>query len=176
MQKSEPKEGYEYDASKRALASRYESVKLRLGFIDGTLVPIAFSLILLFSGASTQLSRLLSTTVSSYWVSLGLYLIIFIVLLTVVEAPFSFYSGFIVDHRFSLSTQNVKGWFLDEVKGLGVEVVFAVLAGAILYYHHNNAVVVDRRGSNIRRILNIPLNNSTLRNLTDLLQSNPHLR
>jgi STE24 endopeptidase len=134
MQKSEPKEGYEYDASKRALASRYESVKLRLGFIDGTLVPIAFSLILLFSGASTQLSRLLNTTVSSYWVSLGLYLIIFIVLLTVVEAPFSFYSGFIVDHRFSLSTQNVKGWFLDEVKGLGVEVVFAVLAGAILYY------------------------------------------
>ena len=134
MQKSGPKEGYEYDASKRATASQYEKVKLLLGFVDGTVVPIAFCLIILMSGVSTYLSRFLNATVNSYWVSLGLFLIIFIVLLTVVLAPFSFYSGFVVDHRFKLSTQNVKGWLLDEVKGLGVELVFAVVAGAILYY------------------------------------------
>jgi STE24 endopeptidase len=134
MQKSEPREGYEYDLSKRALAARYEGVKLVLGFIDGTLVPIAFSLILLFSGASIQLSSLLGSMSNSYWISLGLYLAIFIILLQVVEAPLSFYSGFIVDHRFRLSTQTVKGWFLDEVKGLGIEVIFAVLAGVVLYY------------------------------------------
>jgi len=134
MERAEPKEGYEYDSSKRALATRYENVKLVLGFIDGTLVPIAFSLFFLFVGLSTRLNSLLASTTSSYWVSLALYLAIFIVLLQVVEAPFSFYSGFVVDHRFKLSTQTVKGWFIDEVKGLGVEVVFAVLAGAVLYY------------------------------------------
>jgi STE24 endopeptidase len=134
MQKSEPKEGYDYDSSKRVLAERYENVKLVLGFIDGTLVPIAFSLLFLFSGASTRLSSLLGSMTNSYWISLGLYLAIFVILLQVVEMPFSFYSGFIVDHRFTLSTQTVKGWFIDEVKGLGVEVIFAVLAGAALYY------------------------------------------
>jgi STE24 endopeptidase len=134
MQKPEPREGYEYDSSKRALAARYENVKLVLGFIDGTLVPIAFSLLLLFSGASIRLSSLLGSITNSYWISLGLYLAIFIILLQIVETPLSFYSGFVVDHSFRLSTQTVKGWFLDELKGLGIEVIFAVLAGAVLYY------------------------------------------
>ena len=134
MQKSEPKEGYEYDSSKRALATRYENVKLVLGFIDGTLIPIGFSLFFLFVGFSTRLSSILVSITNSYWISLGLFLAAFIVLLQVVEAPFSFYSGFIVDHRFKLLTQTVKGWLVDEVKGLGVEIVFAVLAGGVLYY------------------------------------------
>jgi STE24 endopeptidase len=133
MQRAEPKEGYEYEPSKRTLASKYENLKLLLGLIDGTMVPIGFSLVLLFSGASVQLSRLLNSVVNSYWISLALYLAIFIILLQVVEAPLSFYSGFVVDHRFGLSTQTTKGWLLDEAKGLGVEVIFAVLAGTILY-------------------------------------------
>ncbi|HUK50178.1 MAG TPA: M48 family metallopeptidase [Terriglobales bacterium] len=134
MQRVEPKEGYEYDPGKRALAASYEKLKLLLGFVDGTLVPIAFCLILLLSGASVNLSRLLGSLTNSYWISLGLYLATFTILLQIIEAPFSYYSGFIVDHRFKLSTQTIKGWLMDEVKGLGVEVLFAVFAGTILYY------------------------------------------
>jgi STE24 endopeptidase len=134
MQKPEPREGYEYDSSKRTLATRYENVKLALGVVDGTLVPIVFSLLLLFSDASTRLSSLLGSLTNSYWISLGLYITTFIILLQIVETPLSFYSGFVVDHSFNLSTQTVKGWFIDELKGLGVEVIFAVLAGAVLYY------------------------------------------
>src|SRR5208337_798707 len=44
------------------------------------------------------------------------------------------YSGFIVDHEFGLSTQTLKGWFVDEVKGLGMEVAFGVFAGVVVYY------------------------------------------
>jgi STE24 endopeptidase len=134
MQKTEPKENYEYDTAKRTIASRYENAKLVLDSVNGTLIPIAFSAILLVSGGSVLLSGLLDSVVSSYWISLGLYLVVFVVLLQLVAMPLSFYSGFVVDHRFGLSTQTIKGWFVDEVKGLGVELVFGILAGTFLYY------------------------------------------
>ncbi len=134
MQQAEPKEFYEYDPAKRALARRYENVKLILEPITGTLVPLAFSLFLIFSGTSVKLGQYLVSLTGSYWVTVSLYLILFVVLLQLVGTPFTFYSGFIVDHKFRLSTQTLKGWVVDELKGLGIEAVFGVLAGVVLYY------------------------------------------
>lgn len=134
MQAAEPKEFYQYDPDKRTLAKRYENVKLILEPITGTLIPVAFSLFLLFSGASGWIARYLASTTDSYWVTLGLYVAVFVSLLQLVESPFALYSGFIVDHRFHLSTQNLKAWVVDELKGLGIEVAFAVVAGTTLYY------------------------------------------
>lgn len=134
MQQAEPKESYQYDPAKRALARRYENVKLVLEVLTGTVVPISLSLFLMFSGASVRLGKYLAFVTGSYWVTLGLYLALFVVFLQLVETPFSYYSGFIVDHRFRLSTQTWKGWVVDELKGLAIEIVFAILAGAVLYY------------------------------------------
>ena len=134
MQQTDPKEFYQYDPDKRALAERYENVKLILEPITGTIVPVAFSLLLLFSGTSVWLAHYLSSTTGSYWGTLGVYLVIFVSFLQLVETPFSFYSGFVVDHRFHLSTQTLKGWAVDELKSLGIEVAFGLLAGTILYY------------------------------------------
>jgi STE24 endopeptidase len=134
MQPAEPKELYEYDPEKRELARRYENMKLVLEPITGTLIPVAFSIFLFFSGESVSLARYLGSITTSYWVTLALFIIIFVCLLQLVESPFVFYSGFIVDHRFHLSTQNLRAWVIDELKGIGIELGFAVLAGATLYY------------------------------------------
>lgn len=134
MQETEAKEFYQYDPAKRALAKRYENVKLILEPITGTIVPVALSLFLLFSGTSVKLAQSLASMTSSYWMTLGLYIISFVVFLQIVETPFSFYSGYIVDHRFHLSTQSLKDWSVDELKSLGIEVAFGVLAGVTLYY------------------------------------------
>lgn len=134
MQLADPGEFYQYDPDKRALAARYENVKLVLEPITGTIVPVAFSLFLLFSGISVSLVHYLASTTGSYWVTLGLYIVIFVSLLQLAETPFSFYSGFVVDHRFHLSTQTQKSWAVDELKSLGIEVAFGVLAVTILYY------------------------------------------
>jgi len=134
MQQTDPKESYQYDPDKRILAERYENVKLVLEPITGTIVPVAFSLLLLLSGVSVWLVHYLSSATGSYWVTLGLYIVIFVGLLQLTETPISFYSGFVVDHRFHLSTQTLKGWTVDELKSLGIEVAFGVLAVTILYY------------------------------------------
>ncbi len=134
MQKGEPIEAYQYDPAKRALAKRYEKVKLVLEPVSGAIVPVSFSLFLLLSGSSVLLERYLASATRSYWLTLILYLVLFVVFLQLVETPFSFYSGYTIDHRFRLSTQTLRGWVVDELKGLGIEVVFGVLAGVALYY------------------------------------------
>jgi STE24 endopeptidase len=134
LQKTEPQENYQYDTAKRSIAKKYEDVKLILDSINGTLIPIAFCIVLFLSGGSVLLSRLLNSLTGSYWISLWLYLAVFVIVLQLVAMPLSFYSGFIVDHRFSLSTQTLQGWVVDELKGLGVELVFGILAGSVLYY------------------------------------------
>ena len=134
MQKTEPQEDYQYDTTKRSIAEKYENVKLKLDLVNGTLVPIAICVILFLSGDSVVLSTLLKSVTDSYWVSLWLYLVVFVIILQLVALPLSFYSGFIVDHKFSLSTQTLQGWIVDELKGLGVELVFVILAGSVLYY------------------------------------------
>ena len=134
MQKTKPQENYQYDTTKRSIAKKYENVKLILDSVNSTLLPIAFCVILFFSGGSVLLSRLLNSVTNSYWISLWLYLVVFVIILQLVAMPLSFYSGFIVDHKFSLSTQTLRGWVVDELKGLGVELGFGILAGSVLYY------------------------------------------
>ncbi len=125
---------YQYDEKKRILARRYENIKLILDFVSETIVPIAGSLLLIFSGTSLALSRLFLSSTGSYWVTVGAYVVVFMVYLQVIGSPFMFYSGFIIDHKFGLSTQRRKGWVVDEVKGLAVAVIFGVLATVVLYY------------------------------------------
>jgi len=134
LQQSEPKENYQYDDSKRAVARRYENTKLLLDSVNGIVIPFVFCLTLFFSNASNQLARLLESALGSYWLSLGAYLVLFAILLQLVALPLGFYSGFMVDHRFHLSTQTIRGWIVDELKGVGVGTIFGVLGGMVLYY------------------------------------------
>ena len=134
MQKTEPQENYQYDTAKRSIAKIYENVKLVLDSVNGTLIPIALCVILFLSGGSVLLSRLLNSVTHSYWISVWLYFVVFVIILQLVAMPLAFYSGFVVDHKFSLSTQTLQGWVVDELKGLGVELVFGILAGSVLYY------------------------------------------
>lgn len=49
------------------------------------------------------------------------------------EAPLTYYGGYVVPHQFALTTQSFGAWLLDEVKGLAVSlVVYAPLAALVL--------------------------------------------
>jgi len=134
LQKAAPTENYKYDEEKRKVAKQYENIKLAFDTVNGTLIPIAFCTILFLSGTSNQLAISLGFMSSSYWVSLWTYLVVFVITLQLVTLPIGFYSGYVVDHRFHLSTQTVRDWVADELKGLGVELVFGILGGTVLYF------------------------------------------
>lgn len=135
MQKPEREDQlYQYDDKKRSLAKRYENVKLVLDVVGGTVVPVVICVLLVLSGASLSLTKFLEHISGSYWLTVAAYLLVFILLLGLVASPLAFYSGYIVDHKFGLSTQSVKDWLTDELKGLGLELAIGILAGSLLYY------------------------------------------
>jgi STE24 endopeptidase len=47
--------------------------------------------------------------------------------------PLSFYSGYILRHRYGLSTQSFGQWVLDRIKGLSLSVVFELAAVEVAY-------------------------------------------
>jgi STE24 endopeptidase len=52
----------------------------------------------------------------------------------VVDLPLSYYSGHVLPRRYGLSTQTAGGWALDLVKGLGLSLVFELVAVEFIYW------------------------------------------
>jgi STE24 endopeptidase len=55
------------------------------------------------------------------------------VLLAVIGAPFSYYQGFFLEHRYGLSTQTLRHWFSDQVKAAALGLLLTMGAAAVVY-------------------------------------------
>jgi Zn-dependent protease with chaperone function len=56
------------------------------------------------------------------------------VLLQIVELPFAFYQGFVLEHRYGLSNERLGQWSADHAKGALLGGVFAILGASIVYW------------------------------------------
>ncbi|MHB0870849.1 MAG: M48 family metallopeptidase [Chloroflexota bacterium] len=89
---------------------------------------------LLFAGLSARLRDLSRRLLSGRRGLLALYLLFFGLLTWLLALPLEFYSGFVVEHRFGLSTQSLSGWLLDQVQGLGLGYLVGLPMVAGLYW------------------------------------------
>jgi STE24 endopeptidase len=62
-----------------------------------------------------------------------LYVILLSLLNEAGSVPLSFYSGFVLERRYGLSTERLSAWLRDQAKSLALGVVLAAPAAAILY-------------------------------------------
>jgi STE24 endopeptidase len=58
---------------------------------------------------------------------------LFFVAVGLIEFPLDYYSGFVLEHRFGISTQSLASWLGDWAKGVGIAVVTGVFLIWILY-------------------------------------------
>jgi Zn-dependent protease with chaperone function len=56
-----------------------------------------------------------------------------LLLLQLAEWPFAFYQGFLLEHRYGLSTQSVTHWLADQVKGVMLGVGLGVAAASVVF-------------------------------------------
>ncbi|GAC1356967.1 MAG: M48 family metallopeptidase [Ktedonobacteraceae bacterium] len=61
------------------------------------------------------------------------YLLILTVGYTIITSPLSYYSGFVLPHRFGLSTMTLRGWLGDQLKGFALGLVFEVVVIELIY-------------------------------------------
>src|SRR5260370_10187557 len=127
----------ELDADRQQKAREYARIRHRLLLVDLAIAAAGVRIVIL-SGLVTWLSNILQPLawqpVQGWfpWQIL-VYFLILIVAYQIISAPLTYYSGFVLPHRYKISTQSLKGWLLDLCKGLGLSLVFEAFVIELVY-------------------------------------------
>ena len=112
---------------------RYESIKHIVG-VSKFILDVLVLIFLLTSGWSARIRTLAETAVNSEWLRVIVYMAIVGAVLKAIDLPFSFYSGYVLEHRFGLSRQSLAGWIKDQMKGLALGVTLSIAAIELIYF------------------------------------------
>ncbi|MCB0119375.1 MAG: M48 family metallopeptidase [Anaerolineales bacterium] len=120
------------DPEKQKQAKEYARIHRRLWLVD-TLFSAIYALAWLVFGWSISTREWLSTFTSNEWLLVALYVAVFGGIYSLLNLPLSYYSGFILPHRFGQSNQSLKDWIVDQLKGLAIGAPLGLLMLELLY-------------------------------------------
>jgi STE24 endopeptidase len=120
------------DPQRQAQARRYARLRRRLIPVSLGL-GLAWALGLLLSGAAVELRRALADLTASRALVVTLFSGILGAGYALLDLPLSYYSGFVLPHRFGLSTQSLGNWVLDRLKAGLVGGALGLLMLQVLY-------------------------------------------
>ncbi|MGI9952986.1 M48 family metallopeptidase [Moorellaceae bacterium AZ2] len=115
-------------------ARRYQQT-LRLLGLAAFLSKTGLLLWLWWSGRAANLSgQLLRWSGQRYYLALALFFAGTWFLLRMADLPFTFYSSFVVQHQWGFSTQSLFSWWLDYLKGSGLDLLFSGVGSVLLFW------------------------------------------
>ncbi|MFN2302368.1 MAG: hypothetical protein ACK2TV_01425, partial [Anaerolineales bacterium] len=120
------------DHQRQEKAKEYARIKRRLWLIDQTF-SLLYAVLWLVLGWSTGLRTWLSEFIHNDWVMVAAFAAIFGGLYFLINLPLGYYAGFVLPHRYDLSTQSFKDWLIDQVKGLVIGAVIGLFLIEIVY-------------------------------------------
>jgi STE24 endopeptidase len=120
-------------------STRYHRLRRRADLL-GTAVAGVLLLGLLLLGGAHRLRELAAAI--AQWLPGGLEEAMTVVVLTIlialflqiVELPFAFYQGHLLEHRYGLSTQAVGHWLTDQAKGVALGLLLAAAGASVVYF------------------------------------------
>jgi STE24 endopeptidase len=113
-------------------AKAYNRLKLVIGIVSSALTFLVLG-ILVVSGYSRTLAEWAMMSTSYTYVALLLFTAVIASIEFAVTLPLSFYSGYVVEHRFNLSNQSLGRWAWEHTKGVLVSAPIAVAIVVMLY-------------------------------------------
>ena len=105
------------DAERQKKAKQYARIERKLFFVDLAMGGVYVIAWLIF-GWSIAVKNALAAISTSDWFLVAGVSFVFAAGIYVIDLPLSYYSGFVLPHRFELSTQTIGGWISDEIKGV----------------------------------------------------------
>ncbi len=120
------------DFEKQKKAKQYARINRRLMLVD-LLITAIYMLAWLLFGWSLALKQWLFRFSSNEWLIVFLYILVIGGILFLINLPLSYYQGFILPHRFDLSTETIRGWIADQVKSILLGGVFGLIILEIIY-------------------------------------------
>ena len=119
------------DSQRQTTARAYARARHRLLLAD---VLVSFALVVgfLLSGASVWLKNVL-LFLPSPWLLVVLYAAAVFIGYIIVMLPLSWYGGFVLPHRFGMSTQTRRGWLSDQTKSLALGLLMGLPVALAVY-------------------------------------------
>jgi STE24 endopeptidase len=126
------------NSERQIKAKEYARIRHRLLALELALTALALVVVLAL-GLNVWLKQVVLSITRDVWLSTFLYFAVALIAYQVIFLPLSYYSGFVLPHRYGLSTQSLRAWLMDVLKGgalsfvlgaLVIEVVYALLRAA----------------------------------------------
>jgi STE24 endopeptidase len=114
-------------------AKKYSRMKLTLSLI-GTTFSFVVTLAIVMTGFSLRVENFVHSYTPSPYVALLFFGALLGVLSGIVSFPLSFYSGFVLEHRYNLSNQSLLQWLWEQVKAFLVSIPIAVPLVLLFYF------------------------------------------
>jgi len=113
-------------------AKQYSAIKHRISLINIFLGPLLLFALLL-SGAPAYFKNISQLVSNNAYVNLAVFYILIGSFLYCINLPLEFYSGFLLEHRFSLSNQTLKAWVARKLKKAFIGFIIGWLFVMALY-------------------------------------------
>lgn len=119
--------------SRAKSAQKYESIQNKI-FLARIILIAGLLGVYQFSGASQALAVGLENRFGEAWYLINaLYILVSILGFASLLFPLTFYSEFLLEHRFEQSNQDLKSWVTDYIKSLLIDLLVAVIFFGVIY-------------------------------------------
>jgi len=123
----------ELDPERQRKAKEYARIKRRIWLVD-QIISLLYAVLWLITGWSVGLSEGLDALNGGPWLTTALFAAIFGGIYFVLNLPLGFYAGYVLPHRYDLSTQSLKDWITDQAKSLALGAVLGLGLIEIVYF------------------------------------------
>jgi len=126
------------DSARQEKARRYARQRQTLMLANLAISAVVIA-VLLFSGLSFWLRDALAFAAGwqpvAGWepLRIGLYFIVLGAAVAIIDAPLSWYGGYVLPRRYGVSTQRLGGWLWDGLKSLAISLPIEILAVEFVY-------------------------------------------
>jgi len=120
------------DPERQKKAKIYARIQRRL-FIISLVIGAVYAIVWLVFGWAKQLRDVLFQWTVHQWLLVAGFVILFGVIYFLIDLPLTYYSDYILPHRYELSTQDLKGWVLDQIKSLALTGVLGLILVEVIY-------------------------------------------
>jgi STE24 endopeptidase len=125
----------ELNPERQKKAKEYARISRRL-WLANLLISGIYTVAWLLFGWSTALRDWLvslSPALLTPWLLVPAFLAVFGGILFIIDLPLDYYSGFVLPHRFDQSTQSLRDWLMDQLKGLAIGLPVGLIMIELLY-------------------------------------------
>jgi STE24 endopeptidase len=112
-------------------AKAYNRAKQQL-MLAGMILSAVGGAVMVVSRIPLQLSRHAERLTPNRVLQRSLFTVVITIADVLASLPLSFYSGYILEHRYQLSNQTKRGWLVEQSKGLLLAIPFATLIANVM--------------------------------------------